>query len=234
MKRYAIYYAPQAGGFADAAAAWLGWDAGQGRAVAQPSVDLPHSLPDLILPRSLHEITAEPRKYGFHGTLKPPFRLADGVGFDDLSAATARLSATLPKVVLPGLKMVNLHGFLALVPQGGIAPLQSLAAEVVRELDTCRAPLNAAEIARRRPESLTPRQRELLGIYGYPYVMEQFQFHLTLTGPLADAEQGTVAQTAAAHFNAVLPHPFAVDDLCLFGEDDQGRFHLLHRYALSA
>ena len=101
-------------------------------------------------------------------------------------------------------------------------------------MDPYRAPLTEAEIARRRPDRLTPRQRDLLGLYGYPYVMEQFQFHLTLTGPLADAEQDAVAQAAAAQFDAVLPRPFTVDDLCLFGEDGQGRFHLLHRYALSA
>lgn len=221
MKRYAIYYAPQDGAFSAAAAAWLGWDAGQGQGVAQPDP-------------GLAKITAEPRRYGFHGTLKPPFRLADGVGFEELCAATATLAARLPTVVLPGLEMVSLHGFLALVPQGDLGALQGLAAEVVSGLEPFRAPLTDAEIARRKPDSLTPRQRDLLGAYGYPYVMEQFQFHLTLTGPLADAEQGEVAQAAALQFKAVLPRPFTVDDLCLFGEDAQGRFHLLHRYALTA
>jgi hypothetical protein len=37
----------------------------------------------------------------------------------------------------------------------------------------------------------------------------------------------------AAHFAPVLPHPFRIEDLCLFGEDAAGRFHLLHRYALA-
>ena len=68
MKRYAVYYAPQARGFAMAAASWLGWDLLAGRTVAQP-----------VLPVPLADWTAEPRKYGFQGTLKPPFRLIEGV-----------------------------------------------------------------------------------------------------------------------------------------------------------
>ena len=224
MKRFAIYYAPEPGPFADAAAAWLGWDLAQGTPMPQPAPDLP---------RPLAEVTAEPRKYGFHATLKPPFRLADGVSADDLAQATARLAASLAPLELPGLQMVNLEGFLALTPLGDTTALQNLAAEVVRNLDPHRAALTPAETARRRPERLTPRQRDLLATYGYPYVMEQFQFHLTLSGPLDDDET-TVTSAAACHFAGLIPTPFHIREICLCGEDAKGRFHLLHRYALSA
>ncbi|MFT5651936.1 MAG: hypothetical protein ACI9TZ_003433, partial [Yoonia sp.] len=176
MKRYAIYYTPQAGAFAAAAAAWLGWDLAGARPVAQPSPDLP---------RPLAEVTAVPRKYGFHGTIKPPFRLADGVSFTDLDEAVAGMASGLKPVAFPALQIINLHGFLALVPQGDPAALQALAGEVVRMLDPYRATLTETEIARRRPERLTPRQRDLLATYGYPYVMEELRFHLTLSGPLS-------------------------------------------------
>ncbi|MFT7059823.1 MAG: putative phosphonate metabolism protein [Pseudorhodobacter sp.] len=225
MKRYAIYYTPQAGAFAAAAAAWLGWDLAGARPVAQPSPDLP---------RPLAEVTAVPRKYGFHGTIKPPFRLADGVSFTDLDEAVAGMASGLKPVAFPALQIINLHGFLALVPQGDPAALQALAGEVVRVLDPYRATLTETEIARRRPERLTPRQRDLLATYGYPYVMEELRFHLTLSGPLSDAEVPVVTQAAAQHFAQTLPQPFRLGDLSLCGEDDQGRFHLLHRYALMA
>jgi putative phosphonate metabolism protein len=225
MKRYAIYYTPQAGAFAAAAAAWLGWDLAGARPVAQPSPDLP---------RPLAEVTAVPRKYGFHGTIKPPFRLADGVSFTDLDEAVAGMASGLKPVAFPALQIINLHGFLALVPQGDPAALQALAGEVVRMLDPYRATLTETEIARRRPERLTPRQRDLLATYGYPYVMEELRFHLTLSGPLSDAEVPVVTQAAAQHFAQTLPQPFRLGDLSLCGEDDQGRFHLLHRYALMA
>ncbi|WP_426033902.1 DUF1045 domain-containing protein [Cypionkella sp. TWP1-2-1b2] len=224
MKRFAIYYVPEPGAFADAAASWLGWDLTQGAAVAQPTPDLPRPLVD---------ITAEPRKYGFHATLKPPFRLAEGVTPANLAQATARLATSLTPLELPGLQMVNLEGFLALTPLGDTTALQTFAAEVVRALDPYRAALTPAETARRRPDRLAPRQRDLLATYGYPYVMEQFQFHLTLSGPLDEAETA-VTKAAANHFAGLIPAPFQIRDLCLCGEDAMGRFHLLHRYALSA
>jgi putative phosphonate metabolism protein len=224
IKRYAIYYAPRPGGFARAAASWLGWDAEAGSAVAQPA---------LILPRALSEITAEPRKYGFHATLKPPFRLAEGYEIADLRQAVTSLARSLAPLRLEGLSLAPLGGFLALQPMGDTSDLADLAAEVVRSLDPYRASLTEAETARRRPESLTPRQRELLAVYGYPYVMEEFRFHLTLTDRLG-AELAEVQRAAETHFAGLIPQPFDLEDLCLFGEDRAGRFHLLHRYPLSA
>lgn len=222
MKRFAIYYAPRDGAFADAAAAWLGWDARSGQATAQPDLD------------GLAEATAEPRRYGFHGTIKPPFRLREGHSPHELATAVRTLAASLSPVRLDGLKLERLEGFLALIPDCDTAALQVLAAQVVRGLDAFRAPLTAAEIARRRPDQLTLRQRDLLEAFGYPYVMEEFQFHLTLSGRLDGLAARSVQEAATRHFAGLLPQPFVIEDLCLFGEDADNRFHLLHRYPLSA
>ncbi|RGP36521.1 DUF1045 domain-containing protein [Pseudotabrizicola alkalilacus] len=221
MKRFAIYYAPRPGAFADAAAQWLGWDLARGCAVVQPDVD------------GLAELTSDPRKYGFHGTIKPPFRLAEGVTATELADSTRHLATTLCPVQMPALQIVLLKGFLALVP----APhpdLVGLAAKVVQTLDRFRAPLTDAEVARRRPDRLTDRQRGFLAEYGYPYVMEEFQFHLTLSGRLEGKDASRLQIAAEAHFSGLIPQPFILQDLCLCGEDQAGRFHLLHRYALSA
>ena len=215
MKRYAIYYAPS-GAFADAAAAWLGWDVARGVAVDQPDP-------------ALAEATADPRKYGFHATIKAPFRLADGVTGDNLQTAFTALAARLSPVTLTGLTLLYLDGFLALIPTDPSPALQDMAATIVRDLDPYRAPLNAAELARRRPETLTTRQRELLATYGYPYVFEQFQFHMTLTGRSNDP---ALRAQAEQHFAGLIPAPLAITDLCLMGEDDLGRFHLLSRAPL--
>lgn len=222
MKRFAIYYAPRDGAFAEAAACWLGWDARTGRAVDQPEV------------AEIATLTAEPRRYGFHGTIKPPFRLAEGMTPDTLADAVAALAGRLPQVRLEGLELARIEGFLALAPRGDDAPLQALGAQVVRGLDRFRAPLTKSEIARRRPEGLSARQRDLLASYGYPYVMEEFRFHLTLSGKLDDAEAMALEPATSAHFAGLLPKPFVIEDLCLFGEDRENRFHLLHRYPLSA
>jgi Protein of unknown function (DUF1045) len=221
MQRLAVYYAPRPGAFANHAAAWLGRDAVLGTDVPQPD------LPGIPFPAVL---TAEARRYGFHGTLRAPFRLADGIPLAEAETRVATLAGSLSPVVCEGLAIENLKGFLALTPIGCEAALLELAAAVVEGTNDLRAPLTEADIARRKPESLTPRQRNHLHVWGYPYVMEEFRFHLTLTDRLPDPEPAMAALDA--HFAPVMPRPFRIEDLCLFGEDVAGRFHLLHRYAL--
>ncbi len=224
MKRYAVYFAPRPGTFADRAADWLGRDAVTGQALAQPL------LPGVPQPEA---ITVDPRRYGFHATLRAPFHPAKGLTVHEIADATATLAARLAPVTCDGLRLENLHGFLALTPTGCEAALLDLAAAVVEATNPLRAPLTAAEVARRRPESLSPRQRALLDQWGYPFVMDEFRFHLTLTDRLPDDQARTVATALQAHFAPILPSPFVIEDLSLFGEDADGSFHLLHRYALT-
>lgn len=221
--RYAVYYAPEPGAFADFCAAWLGWDAARGCAAAHPD------LPGLPLPVS--EITATPRKYGFHGTLKPPFRLTGTRAA--LEADLAALAARLAPVALKGLTLSRLGSFLALTPCGDTSPLAALAAETVRCLDAHRAPPTEAELERRRKARLSPAQEENLARWGYPYVMDDFRFHLTLSGRLGSDELTQVAEVLDPVLAPLLPRPFGVRELVLFGEAEDGRFHILHRYALA-
>lgn len=224
MKRFAVYFAPRPGEFAARANTWLGWDPTTGRSLTQPVVP---GIPD---PEA---ITRIPLHYGFHGTIRAPFRLDEGVTPEEAAATVADLADRLAPVICDGLALESLHGFLALTPRGCEAALLELAARVVEATNPLRAPLTGAEIARRRPATLSPRQRELLDLWGYPFVMEEFRFHLTLTDRLPDEQATTVAAILQAHFAPVLPEPFVIEDLCLFGEDMAGRFHLLHRYALT-
>lgn len=222
MIRFAVYYAPRPGAFADAAAAWLGRDAATGAGLSRPLV------PGVADPAA---ITVDPGRYGFHGTLRAPFRPAEGVTLQMISDQVAELARRLSPVVCDGLRLEDLHGFLALTPTGCEAALLELGAAVVEGTNALRAPLSDAEIARRRPHLLSARQRALLDIWGYPHVMEEFRFHLTLTDRLADP--GPIMAALSAHFAPVLPQPFVIEDLCLFGEEASGQFRLLHRYALT-
>lgn len=224
MKRLAVYYAPRPGAFASRAAEWLGRDAAAGHALPQPR------LPGIPDPAA---ITRDPQRYGFHGTIRAPFRLAGGLTAEDAACTVAALAARLSPVTCDGLVLESLDGFLALTPKGCEAALLDLGAAVVEGTNSLRAPLTEAEIARRRPDRLSRRQRELLDLWGYPFVMEEFRFHLTLTDRLPADRAAPVAAALQAHFDAVLPRPFVIEDLCLFGEDAEGRFHLLHRYALT-
>lgn len=221
FKRYAVYFAPRPGAFEKAVASWLGRDAATGDTLPQPHVP------------GLASLTTDPRRYGFHGTIRAPFRPAPGLDGAAIAAAVADLAARLPAASAPGLRLTDLHGFLALIPDGDEAAILRLGVGVVEGTEALRAPLTEAEIARRDPSSLTPRQRSLLARWGYPYVMEEFRFHLTLTNRLPLDRVADVTAAAQAHITPHLPRPFGIEDLCLFGEDQAGQFYLLHRYALT-
>jgi hypothetical protein len=211
MTRYALYFAPQAGPFADTAARWLG------RTLPQPHPDL-------------WPMTASARRYGFHATLKAPFRLAGGVDLPALMAKLDSFAATQAPMVLDGLHLANLDGFLALIPMGDTTALNTFAARVVRDFDHLRAPLTAADIARRNPDKLSPRQRALLDQWGYPHVLEEFQFHMTLTDRLSPEQLEWVLPLAQASFADFLHRPMSIDALGLFIEAPDSLFHP-HHYA---
>lgn len=205
---------------ADFGASWLGWDVVKGRTADQF---------DLV---DLRQITKAPHRYGFHGTLKPPFRLSQTQSLAGLETAAADLAATLAPAVCDGLELATLGRFLALVPMGGRPGLQRIAQACVQELDIFRAPAEASELARRRAAGLSPRQEALLVQWGYPYVLEEFRFHLTLTGRLPQ-EDVQLWSERVGNFLPKLPAPFVIDQIALCGERAGGRFEMLHRYRLS-
>lgn len=227
--RYAVYYAPPAGSaLAAFGNAWLGRDPESGAAIPRPALE---ELPA----ERIAAITRSPARYGFHGTLKPPFALADGADRPALEAAVEDLAAQLrPATAEGGLALHALGRFLALTPQGDGGAIQALAAEVVERLDPLRAPPDEGELTRRRRAGLSDRQEALLQRWGYPYVMEEFRFHLTLTDALEAAEQGAVAQALAPAVAPFAQGPFRLDALALFGDPGGGApFQLLRRFALS-
>ncbi len=226
--RYAIYYAPPAASsLARFAASWLGWDPASGESVPHPDAP-PLSADDVA------RVTAFPRRYGFHGTLKAPFRLAEGSGYDDLAAAVEDFAATQPPVTMPGLALSRLGRFIALTAQGDASSLNRLAERVAVDLDPLRAPLNDAELAKRRKSGLTDRQDTYLQRWGYPYVLDEFRFHLTLTGPLPaeDAERAEAAlRPLVSRFE---PEPFVINEICLFADPGDGSsFRIVARFPLS-
>lgn len=215
--RYAVYFAPaKHSAWWSFGAHWLGRD-------EHDNTALPQLEAAGIGPAELHAITAEPRRYGFHATLKAPFHLSAGHTEADLVARLGRLAQTLTPVALGPLQLATLGNFVALVPELAPAGLQSLAAACVTGLDDLRAPLGEADLARRRSANLDTRETELLALYGYPHVLERFRFHMTLTGPVDAATAQRVSQALAAEparLNAL--SPLSLDRLCLFIEQNPG------------
>ncbi len=223
--RYAIYYIFPDGPLASFGHGWLGWDVVAGVSRPHPEVET------VALPVS--QITEVPRRYGLHGTLKPPFRLAEGTDPSSLAHNVSDLAARSRPCMVDGLKLSQIGRFLALTPVGDMTGLSALASSIVADLDPFRAAPTQAELARRRKAGLTKGQEANLVRWGYPYVMEEFRFHITLSGPLSDADLRTTEQALRPHLDPLLPSPFSIDSIALVGEAHDGRFHLIQRYALT-
>jgi hypothetical protein len=170
----------------------------------------------------LDELTAEARLYGFHATLKPPFRLADGGTIDEVEVRVADLAAGRAPVVVPALGAELLSGFAAFRPADPSAEVDDLAAACVTELDEFRRPVEELELARRRRGGLSSRQDALLTEFGYPYVLDQFRYHMTLTRRLREAEVEPVLDAARTWFDADDGVDFTIDELCVVTQTAPG------------
>jgi putative phosphonate metabolism protein len=227
--RYAIYYVPARDSALDRfGAELLGHDAWTGSALPFP-ISLIEQIPDW------QELSADPRKYGFHATLMAPMALADG----KTEAALLEACADFAKEArpIPSITPVvdSISGFIAVIPQQRSHLLEQLAADCVRAFDRLRAPLTPEDRARRNPSKLSPRQVEYLDRWGYPYVMEEFRFHMTLTGRLGDIRRKSVLAILRERFAGLELQTLAVDRLALFRQDDAGaRFAIVGDWPLRA
>jgi putative phosphonate metabolism protein len=222
--RAAIYFTPPAGTpLARAAAEWLGRDAFLGTATrpADPEID---------------PLVADPARYGFHATMRAPFTLDDGCDLAGLDERLAGFAASRQAFLVPAIQLSQLGRFFALVPATHSIELTELEAETVRTFEPFRRPSTAAEIAKRRPQDLSERQRGHLETFGYPYVFEDFRFHMTLTGPVEAAQTDRVHALLTERFSAFDDAPLSVDGLALFVEPAPGqpfRVHSLHSFDAS-
>jgi putative phosphonate metabolism protein len=222
VARIAIYYAPLSDDpLTTLSASWLGRDPITNAPVQQPALD------------GIAEVTAEPRLYGFHATLKPPMRLLDGTEWRDLVGTMRGLAADVAPFALPPLAVADLDGFLALREMVPCPPLQALADACVERLDLFRAPLSADELTRRRRAKLSAEQDAMLMRWGYPYVFDSWFFHMTLTRRLSDAEKPGIRTAAEAWFAPALAVGRSVEDICLFTQaEPDGEFTMSERFRL--
>ena len=183
MRRYAIYAVP-----------------GVGENDAPAALRLKAEVDTWYARDDMRGLAINARRYGFHATLAAPFHLAEGHTEAELLAAAAAFAAGRTSVVIPGPRPAAMGSFRVLLPNGDQDGLNDLSASVVRHFDGFRAPLNEADVLRRRVPRLTPRQRELFDRWGYPYVFDEFHFHLTLTDSLPAKRTAEVDAALAQHF----------------------------------
>jgi putative phosphonate metabolism protein len=215
MHRYAIYFAP-----ASASPLWLRAATWLGRDAEDPSVEL--APPPGIDRASLHAQTQSARRYGFHATLKAPMILNAGTTFEELDAALSAYAETHAQVGVGPVEIRSLDGFLAIVPKDQPQALTDFTADVVTHFEPFRQPLAAGDRDSRAAKGLSRRQIELLDQYGYPYVMEEFRFHMTLTDRLPEIQRQTMMDVAQSWFAPALIDQLMLDRLSLFAEPEKG------------
>jgi putative phosphonate metabolism protein len=214
--RFALYFTPVPdSALARFGAEVLGYDCDAGAPVARRQLDG-------IDAAAAAAATAEPARYGFHGTLTAPFELAPGREADELEAALAAFARTHAPVALGRLKVAAIGSFTALVPAGAEDAVRTFAGDCVTQFDGFRAALSPRDRERRRAARLSPRQVELLERWGYPYVFSEYRFHMTLTSRLPPQEQVRWQAALAAAFAPLAGASVDIDAVSLARQDDRG------------
>ena len=219
--RAAIYYTPgRDDPLTRAAARWLGRDAFAPQAGGSRT----------------DSITAEPRRYGFHATIKAPFRLRPKVSLQDIEQALRGFCAGRSPCPIGPLRIALIDDFFALVPVESRPELGDFAAEVMRAFEPYRAPLTQSEIDRRRATGLLSALEEKhLADWGYPFVLDRFRFHMTLTSRVAPAMRSEILKQLEDRFTPLLDRPLTIDALAIFVEETpDSAFHVQSVFALGA
>lgn len=209
--RFAIYYAPENHSMLHVLGSrWLGRDAFSGTTLEQPG----HGY--------LKGKTEPPARYGFHATLKAPFQLADRTDEAQVLLEARKLAQSVVPAHIQHLVVSEIDGFVALVPEHRSTEVDGLANECVRAFDHLRKPTEVAELARRHEAGLSQRQAGYLGDWGYPFVFEEFRFHMTLSGKLRGEELAATKALAEQHFAAVNRAPLTLRNISVFVEPHPG------------
>jgi hypothetical protein len=228
--RYAIYFVPAVQSrLYRYGSAILGYDCYSGKAVDFPGKSESRGV-------NWYELSQEPRRYGFHATLKAPFHLLPSHGELQLVNALqnfARLGHAIHSFV-PTVRILG--GFFAVVPQKPEPGLDALAESCTTIFDAYRAPITPQERARRIALKLNEEQIRNQDRWGYPYVLSEFRFHMTLTSKVPASRQETIGaalQTIFQHMG--VENTIAVDRLALVKQDaPDAAFRVVSEAALGA
>lgn len=216
-QRVAVYYAPEReDSLWRLGVTWLGRDPETGEHCRQPDI------PDLPA------LTTSPRRYGFHATLKAPIHLVGA--FDDFLVDARALARRLVPCSLPALAVRNMDGFVAICPVAPSRALNAFADACVTGLDHHRQVEDTATQTR-RAQGLSASALNHLERWGYPFVLEDWRFHMTLSNG-GDAASALLA-AARAHFGSALELPRSITSLSIFVETTPGEaFRLASRLRL--
>ena len=223
-KRYAIYYVPSENSELDLfGKCWLGWDPYKG--VETTKSDL-SKLPSF---KKFSSLVLTPKQYGFHGTIKAPFRLKNEYTYNDLENKVREISKQIHSFYFDQLIIKKLGNFIGLIPTNNLK-INAVSNKFVEELDYLRDELSESEIKKRKPHKLTSNQKQMLFKWGYPYVFNEFKFHLTLTSKLNVVEIDEVFRSLQNILKQVNLNKISFNNICIFGQKNDEKFYFVKRF----
>ncbi|MEO5806480.1 DUF1045 domain-containing protein [Devosia sp.] len=173
-------------------------------------------------------LTAAPRRIGFHGSLKASFRLDPERSIDELEQFLAKFCRRVPPITVDPVRIALIHNFFALIPAAPAPELNELAADFVTVFDQFRAPLTDLDMARGDIGRLSGRQFNNLMSWGHPHVLDEFRFHMALSGPIDELERDYVAFVLQRHFGDLATAPLQLGQVALFVEPEPNAPFLIH------
>jgi hypothetical protein len=216
--RFAIYYAPsRTSPWWDAGCRWLSRDPESGAVLAPPVIP---ALAARL--RDVPGLSRSPQRYGWHGTLVAPARSVAHTTLVDI-VRRARAWAARQSAFDLTVEAAALEQFVAIRPATaeGAAAISTLAADALHEFAPLRAMPSEQDRQRRLAADLNARQRELLERWGYPYVLDEFRFHMTLSDSIEPDDRAALIDWWRPQLAELGPMP--IDSAALFVEPQPGK-----------
>ena len=232
--RYAIYYAPpKESSLEEFGRYWFGWDPLNAKLINNKhriNYLNRFGIKNLI---NIDKNVLIPKKYGFHGTLIPPFKLNKNYSTNTLFKKTEEIAKKFKKFKFYKFKLKKINNFYAFVQNKKNNNINKLSNRLVRELFKFRSPLTKKEIDRRNPSKLSKLQLNILYKWGYPYLMSEFNFHMTLASEVTGNKLYLELKKIERNKEIILNEINNFDKIYIFGENQKGMFENLENFSLS-
>ncbi len=225
-ERYAIYYIPDnCSELSHFGRSWFGYDPDAGNCKREY-----YGLDTSLVER----ITYKPARYGLHATLKAPFNLKLGYDVESLLSTLEGFAKNRKAFEIDSLKYGLHGGCLSLTVDEGEHKINQFASQCVLGFEDFRAPLSMKERTRRLEEKLSLHQRLMLEELGYPYVLSEFRFHITLSSRLSDQEYDSVIRALIPTLESICMKPLKINQVSLLGDPGNEKpFELIKSFPLS-
>ncbi len=232
--RYAIYYAPpKESNLEEFGRYWFGWDPLNAKLINNKQrINYLNGFGIKNL-KNIDKNVLIAKKYGFHGTLIPPFRLNKNYSTNLLFKKTEDIAKKFKKFKFYKFKLKKINNFYAFVQNKKNNNINKLSNRLVRELFKFRSPLTKKEIDRRNPSKLSKLQLNILYKWGYPYLMSEFSFHMTLASEVTGNKLYFELKKIEKNKEIILNEINNFDKIYIFGENQKGMFENLENFSLS-